>query len=579
MFILQITDVSFTMELITSVMKGDFMKQDKTRLATVLFVLGIFLAGLSNATSKYIIQQYAVDPVKLTALPFLSTLLFCTNLSVYLFLLVFWIHSVQQRLLPSRSRSYLITAACCAIAMLILRSIKYRLIDVADLDLTRYVWYSYYVPMILLPTLFLMTCIRIERKGKGRRFDERLLLIPASVLILLFLTNDLHYLAFRPNGDTVMTGANASYFNNVIFYLYYVYYGVTIVAGLILLVRINRRLHSFKKVALPFAFLLMMLALALIDKTLNWVRLPSMFTAPEIVAFGMVGIFESCVRNRLIPYNENYAGFFTRMRFPAIITDEELNIAHRSSEPVTASSAQLSASLEKPLYTDEDTKLTGRPVTAGYAFYTEDESELHRMNERLVEANELIASENDLIQAENELKTRQAAVDSRNVIYARIARVMLPYHRRALKMLDEIHPGEADCDEKLARLNLLNAYIKRGTNLLLVGEGDGIPLHELEQAAEESALYLGYCGVQASVAADGAGQIARDTALRLYTAFQQVIEAVAGSVTQMHIAVSGTQIRLTADGKQPADVSVPAEIRESDGLYYFIITGREGEAL
>ena len=155
------------------------MKQDKTRLATVMFVLGIFLAGFSNAMSKYIIQQYAVDPGSLTALPFLSTLLFCTNLSVYLFLLVFWINSVQRRLLPSRSRNYLITAASCAIAMLILRSIKYRLIDAADLDLTRYVWYAYYVPMILLPTLFLMTCITIERKNKPKRFDERLLLIPA----------------------------------------------------------------------------------------------------------------------------------------------------------------------------------------------------------------------------------------------------------------------------------------------------------------------------------------------------------------------------------------------------------------
>ena len=182
----------------------------KISIATALFVLGILLAGLANAMSKYMIQQYAADPEKLTALPFLSTLLFCTNLSVYLFLLVFWIRSVQQRLLPSRSRSYLITAACCAIVMLILRSTKYRLIDQWDLDLARYIWYLYYLPMILLPTLFLMTCINIERQNKPKRFDERWLLIPASVLILLFLTNDLHYLAFRPNGDTVMTGANAS---------------------------------------------------------------------------------------------------------------------------------------------------------------------------------------------------------------------------------------------------------------------------------------------------------------------------------------------------------------------------------
>ena len=348
---------------------------------------------------------------------------------------------------------------------------------------------------------------------------------------------------------------------------------------MILLVRANRRLHSFKKTALPFAFLLIMLALVLIDKTLNWTRLPSMFTAPEIVLFCMIGMFESCVRNRLIPYNENYAGFFSAMRFPIIITEKDLSVAHRSAEPVQANVGQMKESLEKPIWPDKDTRLTGKPVTAGYAFYTEDESELHRMNDKLTEANELIASENDLIQAENDLRARQAAVDSRNIIYARIAQEMLPYHRVALRMISEIHPGDEDFDEKIARLNLLNAYIKRGTNLLLAGEGDEIPLHELQQAAEESAQYLGYCGVQASVAADGGNPIARDTALRLYTMFQKVIGSLLNSVTRIHIAVSGAQIRVSADCAQPPSADIPAEIKESDGLYYFIITDREGGAI
>ena len=554
------------------------MKQDKTRAATVLFLIGIFIAGLANAMSKLIIKRYAVDPAAYRAFPFLSTLLFCLNLSVYLFLLVFWIRSVRQRLLPSRSRDYLMTAACCAILMLLLRSVKYRLIDVSDLDLARYIWYLYYLPMILMPTLFLMTCVRIEYKNRSKRFEERLLLIPASVMILLFLTNDLHHLAFRPNGDTVMTGANASYFNNVLFYVYYAYYGVTIGAGLILLVRANRRLHSFRKTALPFAFLLMMVALVLIDTTLNWVRLPSMFTAPEIVSFCMVGIFESCVRNRLIPYNENYAGFFARMRFPAVITHSDLTVAHSSAEPVYADREQLAASLKKPVYLDRDTKLTGKAVTAGYAFYTEDESELHRMNDRLIEANELIASENDLIQAENDLKARQAAVDSRNIIYERIARVMLPYHRRALRMLDDIRPGEPDFGEKIARLNLLNAYIKRAANIILIGDSGELPFIELRQAVEETAMYLGYCGVPASTSAEGGGVIARDAALELFTAFYTVAEALLGSAARMHIAVGETQIRIAADCAEPPSVPLPAEIRESDGLYYFIITRRGGVA-
>ena len=273
---------------------------------------------------------------------------------------------------------------------------------------------------------------------------------------------------------------------------------MTIIVGLILLVRANRRFGELKKILLPFVFLLTMLALVLIDKTLNWVRLPSMFTAPEIVSFGMVGIFESCVRNRLIPYNENYGGFFAQMRFPALITDRELHAAHCSAEPVNASAQQLRSAPDKPVYIDADTKLTGRSIAGGCAFYTEDESELHRMNERLTEANELIASENDLIQAENELKTRQAAVDSRNFIYAQIAERMLPYHRRALAMLDEMQPDAPDFRERVARLNLLNAYIKRGTNLLLTGEGEELSLGEKMLFAGRSRSSLKSFGIVAA---------------------------------------------------------------------------------
>lgn len=555
------------------------MKKDKTRAATVLFVLGILTAGFANACSKQLMKVYVAEVSAPAITPFFTTVLFCANLLIYIFLLVFWIHAVQRRLLPSRARNYLIAAACCAVAMLVLRSIKYRLIDQWALDAARYLWYLYYLPMILLPTLFLMTCVRIESRHRTGRFDERLMLIPAFVLILLFLTNDLHYLAFRPNGDTVMTGANASYFNNVLFYVYYAYYGVTIIAGLILLVRANRRFHSIKKTNLPFMFLLIMLALVLIDKTLNWVRLPSMFAVPEIVSFGMIGLFESCVRNRLIPYNENYGGFFAQMCFPAVITDSGFQVVIRSSEPVNASAGQLRSAVVSPVYTDPDTKLSGKPITAGCVFYTEDESELHRMNERLIDANELIGSENELIQAENDLKTRQAQVDSRNQIYARIEEKMLPYHRRALQMLDGTDADAPDFADRIARLNLLNVYIKRGTNLLLTGEGqDEIPLWELRLALEELIRYLSDCGVQANVTVDGEGTVSRTDALQIFTVLYEVTEALLSSVHMLHIALNGLRLRMIADCEQLPELPPGVSVQESDGLYFFGFSVGEGGA-
>ena len=556
------------------------MKREKTTFATILFIFGILLAGIANAASRQIIKTYAEAPDSLTAAPFISTLLFCANLLIYLFLAVFWIHSVQYRLLPSRARNYLITAALCAVMMLVLRSVKYRLLDGWALDAQRYVWYLYYVPMILMPTLFLMTCIRIENRNRPVRFDERFLLIPASVLTVLFLTNDLHYFAFRSNGVNIMTGANATYYNNWLLYVYYAYWGVTISTGLVLLVRANRRLHSFKKTVLPFLFPLIMLSLFLVDITLNWVRLPSMFTVPEIVSFGMIGIFESCIRNRLIPYNENYNSFFALMRFPAVITDNGLSVVHSSAEPVDAAHGQLCSAVSAPVYLDADTKLTGKRITAGYTFYTEDESELHRMREKLTDANELIASENDMIEAENELRSRKAQVDSRNYIYERISVKMLPYHRKALEMLDEMQPGAPDFAEKIARLNLLNAYIKRGTNLLLTNEGkENIPLTELGIAVEEYSRYLSYCNVQASVTSDKDEMIPRDEAFDLFTEFYETADALTDQITMLHIAVNGDCMRLIADCETRPELPSYAKVKESDGLYFIALSAQKGGAL
>ena len=551
------------------------MMKQKTNLATALFIVGILLAGSANALAKLCTQWFMDAPDTSAYLPFLSTVMFCLNLAIYMTLLLFWIQSLFQRLLPSRERSYLICAALCMIVMLILRSAKYRLVDDTNALLLRYLWYLYYIPMLLMPTLFLMTCLRIEGKNREKRFDERWLLLPAAVLMALFLTNELHHLAFAPVVDYPMNGAYKTYTNQILIYVYYGYYAVTVGLGLFLLTKANSRFHSFQKAAKPFLFLLVMLGLTLIDKTLTIVSIPSMFLVPETVSFGMLGVFESCIRNRLIPHNENYAGFFQKLRLPVIITQRDLNVAYRTAEPVEADRDALTRAIREPVYLHEDTKLSGSTLRGGYAFYTEDQSELNRLNERIIEANELIASENDLIRAENELRQRREAVNARNHIYARVAERMYPYYLKVQALLESADPDAPDFGADVARLNILNAYIKRATNLLLAeGDGDEIGMDELRLALAESARYLSDCGIDASVSACEPARIDRERALALYTSFEEILESLIGRITMLSISLIGDGIRLVADGSElPVlpPTALPAGVRESEGLYFFTI--------
>ena len=48
------------------------------------------------------------------------------------------------------------------------------------------------------------------------------------------------------------------------------------------------------------------------------------YEVPEILIFCMLGVFEACIRSRLMPRNENYAAFFSAMKIPAMITNAAL---------------------------------------------------------------------------------------------------------------------------------------------------------------------------------------------------------------------------------------------------------------
>ena len=119
-----------------------------------------------------------------------------------------------------------------------------------------------------------------------------------------------------------------------------------------------------------------------------------MYNSPEINLFGMLGVLEVCIRYHLIPHNANYADFFEAFRMPALATDRGFRPVYRSGEELAADTDRLRAALASPVYLNPDLKLSGRPVRGGYAFWAEDESGVHRAQERLAEANELIESEN-----------------------------------------------------------------------------------------------------------------------------------------------------------------------------------------
>ena len=544
------------------------MKQQATRRNTWLFIGFFLLAGIANLLSR-------------TAVPEFDTLMACVNNLIYIGLILFWIQSIHIRLLPSRARGYVTAAACLMLFFMLARIFKYNM--AADVVPIRYAIYLYYVAMTLIAALFLMTCISILRGTENRSRAEYLPLVPALLLSLMILTNDAHSFFYRPKVPIgVFIADTGTYSYGPGHYLTYAWIIAAAVVGMIPLFRATRR-HTAKGVAalavMAAAWLGAVLVILLVLDKYNTFR---MYNIPEVHIFSMLAIWEICIRNRLIPHNENYAGFFRNLQLPSVITDGQFRAVYRSETAPAAGESQLREALDAPVRPVPERKLSGKAIRGGYAFWEEDESAVQRAQERLIEANEMIEEENSLLRAETEQKEKDAFLQSRHRIYHEIAAEMYPCQQRIGQILGGVEPGEPGFRETIAKVSVLNAYVKRKTNLLLLAsEKNELSTGELALALEESANYLTLAGLKTTVQAAEEIPAAARLVISLYDTFEALAEQLAGTTSSLMVSLNGNRLRMAAETTRlPSAGGLPLPVRilqAEDTVYLDILPGKEDE--
>ena len=513
--------------------------------------------------------------------PFLpDTLVYCAVFALYTGLLLFWMQSVRDRLIRSRSRTYTMAAGGFMLLYLLIRTLKYRIVGIPALS--RAFWYIYYAPLIMIPTLFLMTCFRFY-SGKESPPRERVLLIPAVTLTAGVLTNDLHRLAFRPRVDmSLLIGDTGTYAYGGLYYAVYAWIGFTIALGVFFLLWKAHSLREWEKGLSPLLFLGAIPVLAAANDALWANGFHRVYQTAEIHVFCMLGVFEMCIRNRLMPRNENYPGFFAGMDSPAMVTNADLTPVYRTAAPLNALPDQLRASLKGPLALDEDTLLFGRALSAGCAFWIVDESKIHRLNERLEDANETIGLENRLIQYENEQREEKARLDARNAVYAKAAADLYPTQKKIAALLKKMQPGAPEYYPLMARVCMLNAYVKRKTNFILTyAESDPIDGEELYQAIREITVFLNFCGVFSSVDRQNPGAFLFHTALSLLDTFQTLIETMLPRMTKMMAFLRADSLLMTVNCPPPdalPETPLPVTAEPADGLLFLTVIVPKGGA-
>ena len=150
-----------------------------------------------------------------------------------------WAISIRKRVTDRRLRHLLGAIALCLISYLVLQTARYILVS-GDLTASRYIWYSYYIPMTALPLLCCaaVLCVHTqEDKGLPRLY--MLWVILGVILVLGVLTNDLHF-CFKTFPDGVMTDQGHDH-NNWLFYAISAFIYGTYLLSLVILVRKGSR--------------------------------------------------------------------------------------------------------------------------------------------------------------------------------------------------------------------------------------------------------------------------------------------------------------------------------------------------
>lgn len=473
-------------------------KVDKTKLLTVVGII-IFLFGgavrifshLTSSADNYI-----------------------ENFDVIIFsgLIIGWGVSVAYRIVQRNIRICLVISAALMLLWMALRAIKYN--SPADINTYgRYLWYSYYIAMVFLPLMMFFAMLNI---GKPENTNNRkyLLIIPAAVLVLLVMTNDFHQLAFVFEPD--FHNWNKQYSYGPVYYVIVVWIFILVLSSIVLSINRCRISATRKKLWIPIVIILVAIIYTLWNNLNHGYSGLRIYNVPEVFCFASIALWESLIQIGLVPSNTGYGDFFNASNLNTLIFDNEGNVKYRSKN-ATNVSKDVVLQNGNSVVIDENIILKKHNIKGGKAVWTEDISAINRINRELSEVKEQISEYNVILKSEAELKKRRAAVTEQNKLYDSITEFIRPQLCDLENILKNIENNRGDISVNYAGACVVNVYIKRISNLLIMAKSRKmLNAFELENSIRELAEYISVYGISCSFFSNVSGEISAEKTIALF---------------------------------------------------------------
>ena len=471
-------------------------------------------------------------------------------------LITAWGFSLYRRVVQKQARHYLCGIAVLMILWLNFKVAKYYICT--DINISRYLWYLYYLPLIGIPLYMLFASLFIGKTEDYKlKWQVKLLYIPAVLLFLMIMTNDLHEFAFS-FPQHVFSPDN--YRHGIGYFLVFGWFALCTLASFYVMYsggKIKRKPRAYAPLIVTLVLTICYIITYMVENPVTKFLAGDLSSACSLL---FAAVFECCIYCGLLPTNTRYDEMFVAsVGSSAQIVDEnfEVRYASVSAEPLPVE--QIKKALNAPVALSEGKLLYTAPIGGGYMVWTEDISELTNLRRELTETKEELEERTAMLRHEYVLEKDRKVTAEQNRLYDLLTASTQKQIDRIARLMKEYELAEGDAEKGntvLSKIAVLGGYVKRKKHLTLsVQNGFDIPEGELKNAIEESVRYLKAMGARCVVFVDTQRDfLPGEIASAAYDFFEDAVEAALGSITSCAVSVSVVdgvlRIRVTVGCKE-----------------------------
>lgn len=464
---------------------------------------------------------------------------------IYLGLFIVWGIYVDRRIINRQLRAYLRAITCMMIFWFSERTVRMHFVLHQGI-ISRTLWYSSYIPIILIPTFMLFAAMHTRKDDDYRLPEWSPAVTAVSVLFsAIIATNDLHYRIFSPKGTLDMLESWYSYTP-----LYWIIVGwiiVLLVSALGIIFRRCRVPHSRRVALMPIVIMMITAGyfiFMMIDYR-SWKWLFGDYT--PFLCLAVTGIIESCLQSGMIPANTGYEELFYASPIGLLIVDDNGRICFRTAQAADIrpeSLADLESGTERY---SRNMVLQKYKLSTGSAIWQEDITELADTIEDLENNRREIAEANYLSEHTYRTVSRLRHTQEQNRLYDVLQKQTASQNRKMQQYLEEY--GSCGSEEERRRLladsAVIAAYIKRKGNLLFHGEKSGIiPTEELRLCIEESLQNVRLLGAECSMDIRMPGGMTVASAIKIFDLYETVVEAVMNDAEVLYVRIGDRDAKI-----------------------------------